>query len=197
MLSMNYNYIGRIIMNIENFYEIDENLQNLDEQIKDSIIELGFSIRESGESICLVLNSFDAFSMLVGKVPEKITNDYLEQKSTKFYIELDSLNTDKVRMYTNMRNMSIELMGYYVNDGIIYETKVYEYTDDITSNIKRYDSNLNLIDDSEFDTVVNLDEWTGSQRIIDIAIENNYSIKCIKKNIKNQVYLLVKDNKVL
>lgn len=184
-------------MNVEHFYEINDSLIGLSDQVKNSVIELGFSIRESGESICLVLNSFDAFSTLVENVPEKIHNDYLEKKSTKFYVELESLNTDKVRLYTNYLGGGIDLMGYYSNDGVIYETKVYRFVDRNTSNIERYDSDLNLIDNREFDNLVDLDEWTGSRKIIDISIENNYSVSCIKKTPKNQVYLLVRDHKVI
>jgi|694.fasta_scaffold00622_65 hypothetical protein len=183
-------------MNIEHFYEINESLIGLSDQVKNSVIELGFSIRETGESVALVLNSFDAFSMLIGNVPEKIRNDYLDGKSTKFYVELESLNTDKVRIYTNYIGEGIELMGYYAENGVIYETKVYRFTDLTTSSIERYDSNMNLIDNSDFDTVVDLDQWTGSRRIIDISIENNYRVTCIKKTPKNQVYLLVRNNGV-
>jgi hypothetical protein len=179
-------------MNIEHFYEVNQSLLGLSEQVKNSVIELGFSIRENEESICLVLNSFEAFTSLVVNVPEKITNDYLQEKSTKFYVELESLNTDKVRTYTNLTDENVELIGYYSNNGVIYETKVYHFVNETTSNIKRYDSNLALIDDSEFDAVVSLDEWPGSQRIIDISNENDYSVRCIKKTPKNQVYLLVK-----
>lgn len=183
-------------MNIEHFYEVNESLASLNDQVKNSVIEVGFSIRESGESVFIVLNSFDAFSTLVGNVPEKIHNDYLEGKSTKFYVELESLNTTQVRLYTNYADDGVELLGYYSNNGIIYETKVYHFVDNITSNIKRYDSNMNLVDESDFDTVVDLDQWPGSRRIIDIAVENNYRVTCIKKTPKNQVYLLVRNNGV-
>lgn len=184
-------------MNIQHFYEIHKSFVELEDHVKSSVIEIGFSIRESGESVCLVLNSFDAFSSLVKNVPEKITNDYLQGKTTKFYVELESLNTDKVRLYTNHSDEGIELMGYYSNDGVIYETKVYRFVDRNTTNIERYDSNLNLIDNTEFDSLVSLDEWTGSKRIIEIANEKNYGVYCAKKTPKNQVYLLVRDRKVL
>ncbi len=184
-------------MNVEHFYEINDSLIGLSDQVKNSVIELGFSIRESGESICLVLNSFDAFSTLVEKVPEKIHNDYLEKKSTKFYVELESLNTDKVRLYTNYSGGGIDLMGYYSNDGVIYETKIYRFVDRNTARVERYDSNLNLIDNNDVDSIVSLDEWTGSKRIIEIANEKNYAIFCGKKMPKNQVYLLVRDHKVI
>ena len=175
------------------FDSVNENLAKLDKTTKDAIVQLGFSFRDSVESVCVVFKSFDIFSELVGIVPEKIVQDYESGKATKFYVDLESLNTNKVRMYTNYKEAGIQLVGYYVDAGIIYETKIYNDTGLTSVIVKRYDSQMNLIDDQETEDVVDLSEWSGNKEIIDIALRNSLNVVCIKKEIKNQNYLLVSE----
>lgn len=178
-------------MNVDIFNDINENLSKLDSITKSSIFELIFSIRDSVETVCVVFKSFDVFSKLVGTVPEKIIRDYESGKATKFYVDLESLNTDKVRLYTNYKETDIQLMGYYVNNSQIYETKIYRDISNTGVIIERYDSEMNLIDDQETEDITTLTAWTGNKEIIDIALKNSLRIVCIKKSIKDQNYLLV------
>jgi hypothetical protein len=183
-------------MNVDIFDGINENLAKLDKTTKDAIVQLIFSFRESVESVCVVFESFEVFSKLVGVVPEKIVQDYESDKSHKFYVDLESLNTNNVRLYTSYKEEGVQLIGYYVNNGEIYETKIYQDIVGITPksmSVKRYDSEMNLIDDQETENAVGLSEWSGNKEIIDIALENNLTVKCLKKTIKNQNYLLVSE----
>lgn len=182
-------------MDVNVFNDINDNLSKLDAATKSAIIELGFSFRDSVETVCVVFNSFEVFSKLVGTVPEKIIRDYESGKATKFYVDLESLNTDKMRLYTNYEGNGVELIGYYVNLGEIYETKVYNNIANVrprSMSIKRYDSEMNLVDDQEVESVVGLSEWSGSKEAIDIALKNSLRVICIKKKIKNQNYLLIR-----
>jgi len=179
-------------MNVDIFNEMNENLAKLDRSIKDEIHQLIFSFRDSIESVCVVLKSFEAFTKLVVDVPEKIVEDYESGKATRFYVDLESLNTNKVRLYTDYRQNNIQLVGYYVDNGQIYETKIYHDTGPTSMIIERYDSEMNLIDDTETENVVELTEWSGNKEIIDIALNNSLMIKCLKKMNKNQNYLLIK-----
>ena len=181
-------------MNVDIFNSINENLAKLDKTTKDAIIELGFSSRDSVESVWVVFKSFEVFSKLVGVVPEKIVQDYESDKSHKFYVDLESLNTDNVRLYTSYEGM--QLIGYYVNNGEIYETEIYQTIVGITPksiSVNRYDSEMNLIDDQETTNAVEPSEWSGNKKIINIALENGLHIRCLKKTIKNQTYLLVSE----
>ena len=180
------------VANVDIFIGINENLDKLDRTTKDEIIQLGFSFRDSIESICVVLKSFEAFTKLVGIVPQKIIQDYESGKATRFYVDLESLNTDKVRLYTDYKQKDVQLVGYYVDNGKICETKIYYDTGPTSTSIKRYDSEMNLISDQETESVVELTEWCGNKEIIDIALTNSLMIKCIQKENKNQNYLLVK-----
>jgi hypothetical protein len=181
-------------MNVDIFNGINENLDKLDETTKDAIIELIFSFRDSTETVCVVFKSFDVFSKLVGIVPEKIIQDYESGKANKFYVDLESLNTNKIRLYTNYKEAGVQLIGYYTDaNGNIYETKIYNDTGPTSVVIKRYDSNMNLIDDQETEDIAELSEWSGSKEIIDIALKNSLKIRCLKKSIKNQNYLLVSE----
>jgi hypothetical protein len=180
-------------MKIDLFYAVNKNLSKLDKTTQNAIIELIFSFRDSKESVCVVFTSYEVFTNLIGNVPRKISEDYKSGKSTKFYVDLESLNTNKVRLYTNHKDSGIQLIGYYVNDGSIYETKIYHDIDDKSLYIKRYNAEMELIDDKETETIGNLSDWAGNKDIIDIALRNSLQIKCIKKKIKNQNYLLVKE----
>lgn len=180
-------------MNVDIFNGINENLDKLDKTTKDAIVQLIFSYRDSVESVWLAFESFEVFSKLVGLVPEKIKQDYESGKATKFYVDLESLNTNKVRLYTNYKEKDVQLVGYYVNNGQIYETKIYQDISLTAVIIKRYDSEMNLIDDQETENAVGLCEWSGNKEIIDISLEHSLNIKCLKKTIKNQNYLLVSE----
>lgn len=180
-------------MNVDIFDGINENLDNLDKMTKDAIVQLGFSFRESVESVCVVFESFDIFSELVGVVPYKIVQDYESGKASKFYVDLESLNTNKVRLYTNYKEAGYQLVGYYVDAGIIYETKIYNDISPTAVVIWRYDSEMNLIDGQETEDRVELSEWSGNKEIIDIALRNSLNVVCIKKEIKDQNYLLVSE----
>jgi hypothetical protein len=180
-------------MDVDIFDIVNENLAKLDKTTKDAIIELIFSFRESVESVWVVFESFDTFSTLVGNVPEKIKQDYESGKSTKFYVDLESLNTNKVELYTNYKESGVQLVGYCVDAGTIYETEIYYDTSTTSVLIKRYDSEMNLLDDQETGYIVDLNEWSGSKDVVDIALKNSLNIKCIKKAIKNQNLLLVKE----
>jgi hypothetical protein len=181
-------------MNVDIFNGINENLDKLDRATKDAIIELGFSFRDSIESVSVVFKSFDAFSNLVGVVPEKIIQDYRTGKANKFYVDLESLKTNKIRIYTNYKEAGVQLIGYYVDaNGYIYETKIYNDTGPTSVVIKRYDSNMNLIDDQETEDITELSEWSGNKEIINIALRNSLNVICIKKETKNQNYLLVRE----
>jgi hypothetical protein len=181
-------------MNIDIFDGINNNLSNLNKITKSAIIEVIFSFRDSVETVCVVFKSFDIFSKLVGNVPEKIVRDYHDGKANKFYVDLESLHTNKMRLYTNYKEPGVQLIGYYVNtNGSIYETKVYNDTSLTSVKIKRYDSEMKLIDDQETENIVELSEWAGSKEIINIAVKHSLSVKCVKKTIKNQNYLLVSD----
>jgi hypothetical protein len=180
-------------MNVDIFNGINENLDKLDRTTKDAIIELGFSFRDSVESVSVVFKSFDVFANLVGIVPQKVVQDYQTGKATKFYVDLESLNTDKLRIYTNYKEVGVQLVGYYVNAGIIYETKIYNDISPTAVVIKRYDSKMNLVDDQETEDRVELSEWSGNKEIINIALRNSLNVVCIKKVTKNQNYLLVSE----
>ena len=183
-------------MNVDIFEGINENLAKLDKTTKDAIVQLIFSCRDSVESVWASFESFDVFSKLVGLVPEKIKQDYESDKSHRFYVDLESLNTNNVQLYTSYKEVGVQLIGYYVNNGQIYETEIYQDIDGImpkSMRVKHYDSEMNLIDDQETTNAVELSEWSGNKEIIDMALEHSLNIKCLKKTIKNQNYLLVSE----
>ena len=183
-------------MNVDIFEGINENLAKLDKTTKDAIVQLIFSSRDSVESVWVAFESFEVFSKLVGIVPEKIKQDYESDKSHRFYVDLESLNTNNVQLYTSYKEVGVQLVGYYVNNGQIYETEIYQDIVGITPksmSVKHYDSEMNIIDDQETTNAVELSEWSGNKEIIDMALEHSLNIKCLKKTIKNQNYLLVSE----
>jgi hypothetical protein len=89
----------------------------------------------------------------------------------------------------------VQLIGYYVNNGEIYETEIYKDIVDIrpkSMTVKRYDSEMNLIDDQETENAVESSEWSGNKEIINIALENGLTVRCLKKTIKNHSSLIVR-----
>jgi hypothetical protein len=182
-------------MNVDIFDGINENLAKLDKTTKDAIVQLIFSFRESVESVWVAFESFEVFSKLVGVVPEKIKQDYQSDKSHRFYVDLESLNTNNVLLHASYKEKGVQLIGYYVNNGEIYETEIYKDIVDIrpkSMTVKRYDSEMNLIDDQETENAVESSEWSGNKEIINIALENGLTVRCLKKTIKNHSSLIVR-----
>lgn len=177
----------------DKFLEYCKFLQTMSLEARLTICELIFCDRENILTTVLVFNDKQTFLSILEKYPEEFNT----LESRRYYIDIDSLGTNKVRAY-NSENDDLILTGYYLNDGIVYETKKYKRSDSrLTLNIDRYDSNGILISPNEKEIECDIAEWTGPQELIDIAQSNDMFINVMKKIDKNQTYLRLRSRPAL
>lgn len=173
--------------------EIYENhflhLRHLPNAVKQNVIELIFSYRNGVESICLFVTSVDVLSLLVKNLPD----DFIQKKYYRYAVDLESIGTDKIRVYRDDDNCS--LVGHYIDCyGNILETKHYVLDREVHElTIYRYDSNKNLISSDEKEIVTAEDSWKGSPLAILLAKQYNLHTIYLKKVNKDQCYIRVRD----
>jgi hypothetical protein len=175
-------------MDMQAFKGFSKDLDSLDKSVKNKISELIFSYREGVFSVTIVLNSIGDFENLIGF---KLNNKLKAIKSNRFGVDLESLKTDKVRIYLDVPgNDLISLYGYYMDrSGNILEKKIYKRNGSARLLIDRYDSENNLISKDEPESVSTEMSWKGPNDIIKIAKGLNYRCIFMKKELKDQCYL--------
>lgn len=170
---------------IDLFSDYYESLNSLSEDIKSNITELVFTYRSGVDSITVVFESKEAFTNLVGKLPPEIDNNH-----RRYAVDLESVGTDMVRMYVNPRSLSSTLIGYYVKDGKVYETKYYRQLQDGLIHIERVDGNGNVLSNTETEEIVPITHWKGPVEVLDLIqklnMQNTY---CCRKTFKDQCYI--------
>lgn len=178
-------------MDIQAFEGFSKDLDSLDKSIKDKISELIFSYREGVFSVAIVLNSIDEFENLIGF---KLNNELKAIRSRRFFVDLESLKTDKVRIYLDVPgNDLISIYGYYMDkSGNTLEKKIYKRNGSAALLIDRYDSENNLISKDEPESVSTEMSWKGPSDIVKIAKGLDYHCIFLEKELTDQCYLRIR-----
>lgn len=174
---------------INTFEPFFESLRNLPFWAQLAATELIITERSDILSVCYVTDDLFTFIKLVGDVPQSIR----EADTVRYGVDLESIGTNKVRLYTNGDSARNEaLHGYYVDNGAIYETKRYKRSDNGLL-IDRYDANGALISSDEPETSGDRSLWTGPSSIADAAegIGGNWSVVYMEKTNAPQSYIRV------
>jgi hypothetical protein len=179
-------------MDIQAFKGFSKDLDSLDKSVKNKCRELIFSYREGVFSVTMVLNSIDEFENLIGF---KLNNELKAIRSRRLGVDLESLKTDKVRIYLDVPgNDLITIYGYYMDkSGKILEKKIYKRNGSGRLLIDRYDAKDNLISKDEPEVMSDENSWKGPTDIIKIAKGLNYCCIFMKKELKDQCYLRILD----
>lgn len=178
--------MNNIVSVYEKEYKI---LKDLPACIKSSIKELIFSYRDGKETICAVFNNKNAILELLGKLPDIILNTNVDT----YGVDLESIGTDKLRIYHTSTDKDKMLIGYYIKNDSIFEYKIYKRTNDrALTLIDRYNANYELISENEREIRAERSDWKGSRKIFDMADANNFYTNLLMKSNKDQCYVRVR-----
>lgn len=171
---------------IDLFEDYYDEIKYVSEDVRDDIVEILFCYRKGINSIMVVFTNYESFENVVEDVPDEIKN----HKHKRYGVDLKSLNTDMVRLYTNPYDVNITALGLYVKDGKVFETKEYYGYDD-SIKIKRYDASKTILRDDECEKRVPIAHWKGPPEVLDILkkLELEDMSYCIAKTYKDQSYI--------
>ena len=133
-------------INVDAFKGHSAALDQLSDTCRDATSELIWSYRSGELSLCWVTEDLAAFTeVLGGTVPEVLTIS----GSRRYFVDLESLGSDKIRLYINSPNDGEVLLGYYFSslehDAGPYEYKVYSSASKTEVSINRYTGSGDLI----------------------------------------------------
>lgn len=179
-------------MDVNLFSGFSKKLDFLNDEIKRNIKELIFSYREGQLGVVAVFDTKKIVEDLAGFV---LYDELLLSNPNKYFIDLESMDTNKIRLYVNSPyEKEISGYGYYLNeDKKIYEKKVYKKIRQPSSflEIYRYDVNGNQIGDVEKEIAGDSSIWKGPLNIIELAEQHGYRTIFLKKTAKDRCYLRI------
>ena len=178
-------------INVDAFKGHSAALDQLSDSAKDATSELIWSSRSGELSLCWVTEDLAAFTeVLGGTVPEVLTIS----GSRSYFVDLESLGSDKIRLYIDSPNAGEVLVGYYFSslehDAVPSEYKIYTATSRTDLSINRYNAAGDLI--SEDEREVQTDDpadWKGPKDLLDLCLAQPQHLIILKKVSKDQSYL--------
>jgi len=187
-------------MDVSAFKGFSESLDSLPNSMYSNVVELVFSYRINVFSVTVVFDKKGPVEQLVGfNLPEEL----LQYNSYRYCVDLESINTDNIRIYVDSHmNDGVVIYGYYFDKtGVMTEKKVYKRNGKASMLIDRYDASDNLINDNEQEIECSELDWKGPKGLINIVKTivgnvNQYRYLFLKKISKDQTYIRVRDNPI-
>lgn len=174
-------------MSVDIFAGFYPALDSLSEQHKQSISGLIFSHRQGEDTVAVIVKDRNAFDSIALGYTSGI-----DSNAKKYIVDLESLGTDKVRLYADYNERGIELVGFYVNaTGEVYEKKIYNNVSQTELSIDRYDIHGNLISSQEPEYVTEEENWAGPKELVSLAQGANLTYWFLRKGLKDQNYMVV------
>ena len=132
-----------------------------------SVQELVFSYRDEELSVCVVFNSIEALTDIIGSVPSEISS----ASTNRYGVDLESVGTSNLRLYIDGQSDSEMLRSYsYNSSGSLTQSKIYKRSDgQYPILIDRYSASGDLISADEPEYSGDSSLWTGPTEIIDTA----------------------------
>lgn len=174
------------------FNFVSSDLNDLSDDIKNQLTEVIHSWRNDVESVCIVTESLECLSSLLSNnVPSNVS----EATTRRYGVDLESIGTDNLRLYTDDQDQSIDIVGFKYNSNLdLIEKKIYKRGEGVTL-IDKYNASGGLISSNETEFLIPKSDFLGRAEIADrmeqVANDNNYSIKFLKKGNSNQSYIRV------
>jgi hypothetical protein len=178
-------------INVDAFKGHSAALDQLSDSYLEATSELIWSYRSGVVSLCWVTEDLSAFTeVLGGTVPEILTLT----GSSRYFVDLESIGSDKIRLYIDSPNDGEVLIGYYFgsleHDAVPYEYKVYSSVSKTEVSINRYTGSGDLISEGEGEVQTNAPaDWSGPKELLDLCKEQSGSVRILKKVSKDQSYL--------
>ncbi len=177
-------------INVDAFRGYSAALDALEDHQLAKTSELIWSCRDGSLSVCWVTEDLDTFISVLGAyAPEVITNS----QSSRYFVDLESLNDDVVRLYIDSPEDDEVLIGYYFDhlspDATPTQYKLYKRLTSLSLSVERYTPAGDLVStDGELQTEVRSD-WSGPLGLLDICEAQPGSVRILKKTTKDQSYL--------
>lgn len=174
------------------FSFVSSKLNDLSDNVRNQLTEVIHSWRDGKESVCVATESFDCLSdLLSNNVPSHVS----EATTRRYFVDLESIGTDTLRLYIDGPDKEIELISFKYDTNLnLTEKKIYKRGEGVTL-IDRYNASDELISSNETEFLIPKSDFLGSSKIADrmeqVANDNNYSIKFVKKGNANQSYIRV------
>ena len=180
-----------MLIDVDAFKGYSAALDQLSDYCRSATSELVWSYRAGEVTLCWVTDDLAAFTeVLGGTVPEVLTLS----GSSRYAVDLESLGSDKVRLYINSPNDGEVGLGYYFSslehDAEPYEYKVYSSVSKTGVSISRYTGSGDLISEGDGEVQTNVPaDWGGPKELLDLCKEQSGSVRILKKVGKDQSYL--------
>ena len=180
-----------MLINTHAFKGYSAALDQLSDYCRDATSELVWSCRAGDLSVCWVTEDLDVFiKVLGGSAPEVITNS----QSRRYFVDLESLDADVVRLYIDSPEEDEVLIGYYFNylspGSSPTEYKLYKRLTKTALNVERYTNSGDLIS-IEGEVQTGPSGWSGPSGLLEICKSQPGSVRILKKTAKDQSYLRV------
>lgn len=176
---------------VSRFSPHSSTLAAMDFTLHSNISELVFSCRDGVTSLCVVFSSKMSLRALLGNLPDEIE----QADGSRFAVDLESIGTDKVRIYVDGQADGEVIRGFYFNSSNrMTILKEYKRTDVKTEvAIDRYDATGALVSTDEPEVASDSSCWTGSQEILDAATDamQDHNVIFLRKCDKDQSYIRI------
>ena len=150
------------------FAHLHPSTKNLGDDILSTVNEFVWCYRKGVESVTLVTRDTDAFKSLVGDSINVTSAD-------RYAVDLDSIGTDKIRIYVDSPVSGEALFGYYFSpSGEMLQRKVYKRKGDKTGvYIDKFnmDGSVIVSNEEEIGSKDDKSFWGGSVELLN-NIEN-------------------------
>ena len=178
-------------INVDAFKGYSAALDQLPYHAHDATSELVWSYRYGEVTLCWVTEDLPAFIEVIGgSIPEVLTLT----GSSRYGVDLESLGSNKIRMYIDSPNAGEVLLGYYfsslADEAVPSEYKIYTTVSKTEVSISRYTGSGDLISDGEGEVQVDVPtSWSGPKELLDLCEAQTGIVRILKKVSKDQSYL--------
>jgi hypothetical protein len=154
--------------------------------------EIIYTVRDGVFSVCVVMSKLETLAKLIGPVPDLIK----DATTARYFVDLQSIGTDTLRLYTDAPEADVVLYGYYFYPPHeMLQKKVYKKVAPGKLAIDRYNGNGVLISAAEPESQGEPSCWLGDKdfaaRVEQEASAHGYAVRYTYKEGKPQSYLRV------
>lgn len=176
----------------EHFKDYSQALKDMDWTIHGNVSELIISYRDGQTTMCVVFPKVTYLKALIGDVPRAVAG----VQSRRFAVDLESIGTDKLRLYIDGQKEGELLRGFYFDENKqMTQYKIYKKVEGDKNEvvIDRYLADGTLISNDEPELISDRDSWLGEDSIADLAdsLSGKYEVKYLKKGNKAQSYIRI------
>lgn len=156
------------------------------------IVEVIYTMRDGVFSVCVVMTKLDTLAKLMGAVPDLVQN----AATNRYFVDLQSIGTDTIRLYTDASEPEVVIYGYYFNTSLeMLQKKTYKKVRPGELAVDRYNGDGVLISPNEPEKQGDSSCWLGDKefaaRVEHEANAHGYAIRYTYKQEKPQSYLRV------